>query len=155
MEIRDATAEDAVGACAVMRRSITELCALDHRSDPALLARWLANKTPATVAQWIANLEASVLLACEGNTILAVGSVSNAGEIMLNYVSPDARFRGVSKMVLHALEERAIARGNQRCRLISTVTARRFYLSAGYVEDGTSINTFGMEGQPMSKALKP
>jgi hypothetical protein len=32
-----------------MPRSIAELCVLDHRNDPAILARWLANKTPEIV----------------------------------------------------------------------------------------------------------
>ena len=31
--------------------------------------------------------------------IIAVGSVTNAGHIALNYVSPDARFRGVSRNI--------------------------------------------------------
>jgi hypothetical protein len=50
MEIRDAVPADAAAACAVLRRSIVELCGLDHRSDPEILARWLANKTPEIVA---------------------------------------------------------------------------------------------------------
>jgi hypothetical protein len=98
--------------------------------------RWLSNKTPEIVASWIAHPKASVLVAVERGTILAVGSVTNAGEITLNYVSPDARFRGVSRALLGALEARAIQRGNVRCTLTSTETARRFYHANGYVEDG-------------------
>ena len=47
---------------------------------------------------------------------------------------PDARFRGVSRALLKALEHRALERGNLKCHLISTETARRFYLAAGYVD---------------------
>src|ERR1700730_9548986 len=97
MEIRDAVAEDAPGACQVLRRSISELCVADHRNDPTILMRWLSNKTPEIVASWIARPDNSVLVAVERDTILAVGSVTNAGEVTLNYVSPDARFRGVSR----------------------------------------------------------
>jgi len=50
MEIRDAVAEDAPAACQVVRRSISELCIADHRSDPTILMRWLSNKTPEIVA---------------------------------------------------------------------------------------------------------
>jgi GNAT superfamily N-acetyltransferase len=64
----------------------------------------------------------------DGNTIQTVGSVTDAGEITLNYVSPDARFGGVSATLLAALEHRARERGNARCTLKSTETARRFYL---------------------------
>jgi len=52
------------------------------------------------------------------------------------YVSPDAGFRGVSRALLGALETRALDRGNQRCTLLGTETERRFYRSAGYVEEG-------------------
>jgi len=63
MEIRDTTMDDAAQACEVLRRSISELCFADHRNDPAILDRWLANKTPENVAAWITNTEDSVLVA--------------------------------------------------------------------------------------------
>ena len=53
MEIRDAVAEDAHAACRVLRRSIAELCHADHRNDPAILSRWLGNKTPEFFMSWI------------------------------------------------------------------------------------------------------
>jgi len=40
LQIRDAVAPDAEAACVVMRRSIAELCAADHRDDPKILAQW-------------------------------------------------------------------------------------------------------------------
>ncbi len=45
MEIRDATPDDAIAGCEVLKRSIAELCAADHESKPAILAQWLGNKT--------------------------------------------------------------------------------------------------------------
>jgi GNAT superfamily N-acetyltransferase len=154
MEIRDAAPADAAAACEVVRRSISELCVADHHDDPAILARWLANKTPDIVASWIAQPGNSVIVAVEGSAILAVGSVTDGGEITLNYVSPDARFRGVSRALLGALEIRARERGNTRCTLISTETARRLYRSAGYREDGPPQGKFGSTGSyPMSKPL--
>jgi GNAT superfamily N-acetyltransferase len=154
MEIRDAVAEDAPAACEVLRRSISELCVADHGNDPTILARWLSNKTPDIIASWIAQPGNSMLVAVEGRTILGVGSVTDKGEINLNYVSPDARFRGVSRALMSALEARAMERGNVRCTLISTETARRFYLSAGYTEDGSPLRKFGTWGSyPMSKRL--
>jgi GNAT superfamily N-acetyltransferase len=153
MEIRDAVAEDASAACRVLRRSITQLCVADHRNDPKILARWLRNKTPEIVASWIAQAGNSLLVAVEKGSILAVGAVTDEGEITLNYVSPDARFRGVSRALLGALEARAIGRGNARCTLISSETARRFYLSAGYTGDGPPVRQFGTLSYPMSKRL--
>jgi GNAT superfamily N-acetyltransferase len=154
MDIRDAVAEDAPAACQVLRRSISELCVADYGNDPTILTRWLSNKTPEIVASWITRPDSSLLIAVERGTVLAVGSVTNAGEVTLNYVSPDARFRGVSRALLGALEARAIERGNVRCRLTSTETARRFYLANGYVEDGLLAGKFGTcASYPMSKPL--
>jgi GNAT superfamily N-acetyltransferase len=154
MEIRDAVAGDARAACQVIRRSISELCVADHANDPTILARWLSNKTAEIVASWIAQPNNSVLVAVEHGTIIAVGSVTDAGEITLNYVSPDARFRGVSRALLSALEARALDRGNARCTLTSTKTALRFYGSNGYVEDKQLAGKFGTnESYLMSKPL--
>ncbi|MEP6837646.1 MAG: GNAT family N-acetyltransferase [Bradyrhizobium sp.] len=156
MRIRDAVPEDASAACEVMRRSITELCAADHRNDPAVLERWLSNKTPKTFRAWIRPGN-SVLVAIDTDTdrLLAIGCVTDAGEITLNYVSPDARFRGVSAALLTELEQRAIEQGNERCRLESTETARRFYRDRGYSEEGPADRKFGTApGYPMSKRIK-
>ena len=154
MEIRAATLKDAPAACHVMRRSIAELCVADHRNDEAILARWLGNKTPEIFASWVGQRDNSLFVAAEGDNILAVGSVTDTGQITLNYVSPDVRFRGVSRALLGALEVRAVERGNTRCTLTSTETARRFYLANGYVEDGVPVGNFGTSsGYPLSKVL--
>jgi hypothetical protein len=100
VNIRDAVNADAAAACEVLRASITELCVADHRNDPDILGRWLANKTPENLASWIADPGASLLLAVEGETILAVGAVRNDGEITMNYVSPATRFHGASSALL-------------------------------------------------------
>jgi ribosomal protein S18 acetylase RimI-like enzyme len=95
-----------------------------------------------------------LLVAAEDDRILAVGCVTNSGEITLNYVSPDARFRGVSSVLLTELEARAVARGNAECTLESTETARRFYRNRGYVELNSRTAKFGTAGGHwMSKQL--
>jgi GNAT superfamily N-acetyltransferase len=153
MQIRDATPEDAPAACQVMRRSIVQLCAADHHDDPRILARWLGNKTPDCFRSWITQPNHALLVAVDGG-ILAVGGVTDAGRITLNYVSPDARFRGVSRSLLRALEGRAAARGSNRCTLISTATARRFYTAHGYTEDAPPVDADGTgPGYPMGRLL--
>jgi GNAT superfamily N-acetyltransferase len=152
--IRDAMAADADAVCDVLRRSIAQLCAADHRNDSAILSRWLSNKTPQIVAGWARQPGNSLLVAAESDVVLGVGSVTDAGEITLNYVAPEARFRGVSRALLAALEARAAERGNTRCTLTSTETARRFYQSSGYSDDGEADGRFGTNsGYPMSKRL--
>ena len=154
MKIRDATPDDAEAACGVLRRSISELCVADHRNDPAILSAWLGNKRPGIVAAWARQPGNSLLVAVEDDAIVAVGSVTDAGEITLNYVAPATRFRGVSRAMLGALEARAAERGNARCTLTSTETAHRFYRAAGYVDDGAPTGNFGTaSGYPMSRSL--
>jgi GNAT superfamily N-acetyltransferase len=136
MQIREATVEDAVEACQVVRRSIAELCHADHQDDPIVLEKWLNNNTCDNMRSWIADPDSYVVVATEGAAIIGVGAITSSGEITLNYVSPDARFRGVSKAILNQLEARALELGNNTCALTSTETARRFYLSAGYAQFG-------------------
>jgi GNAT superfamily N-acetyltransferase len=152
MEMRDAVAEDAPAACDVLRRSIAELCVADHRNDPEVLAGWLSNKNPESFKAWLSPGN-SVLIAVEDDEIIAVGAVSDAGMITLNYVSPAARFRGVSRALLGALEARAVELGSSQCKLNSTETARRFYRANGYVEEGPPVRVRGVSGYPMSKSL--
>jgi GNAT superfamily N-acetyltransferase len=157
VHIREARAADAAAACEVLRRSIIELCEADHQNDPAFLQGWLANKTPENVAAWIADPGNVILVAVEGDALAGVASMSKDGRISLNYVSPDARFKGVSKALLAALERKAAALGLAQCRLESTKTARRFYEAAGYREQdgpagGCGANTAG-SCRPMVKTL--
>jgi GNAT superfamily N-acetyltransferase len=154
MEIRRARIADAEAACAVHRRSIIELCEADHHSDPAILEAWLASKTPENYRRWIEGPDNNLLVAVEGDTILAVGCVTDAGEITVNYVSPDARLRGISRAMLAALEEAARERGAGTCMLVSTETARLFDLSAGYVMQGPPQGRFGAgSAYPMAKRI--
>jgi GNAT superfamily N-acetyltransferase len=153
MKIRDALPEEALAACVAIIRSIAELCGADHHNDPKTLERWLGNKMPESFRSLMLPPN-SLLVALEGDAIVAVGSVTGAGEITFNCVSPDVRFSGVSTAMLAALETRATERGNERCTLTSTETARRFYLARGYREDGPAAGNFGTaSGYPMSKRL--
>jgi GNAT superfamily N-acetyltransferase len=154
MIIRDATPDDGAEACAVLRASISELCMADHRDDPDILSRWLANKTPENVAAWAGAVGSSLLVAVGNGDILAVGGVRDNGEITANYVAPAARFRGVSSALLAALEARATQRGAATATLLSTETAHRFYLARGYRDEGPSVGKFGAAASyPMVKAL--
>ena len=53
VEVRLAEPADAEAICAVLRASITELLAHEHRNDPATLGPWLENKTVENALRWI------------------------------------------------------------------------------------------------------
>jgi N-acetylglutamate synthase-like GNAT family acetyltransferase len=129
MQIREATVEDAVEACQVVRRSIAELCHADHQDDPIVLEKWLNNYTFNNMRSWISDPDSYVVVATEGAAIIGVGAITSSGEITLNYVSPDVRFRGVSKAILKQLEARALELGNNTCGL----TAQRLRAAFTYL----------------------
>jgi GNAT superfamily N-acetyltransferase len=149
MEIRTATHLDAEEGSLVLRRSIEELCHQDHGGDPAIIAGWIGNKTAAMWRAWVDQEATELYVATEAGRVLAVGMMDTKGEIMLNYVSPDARLRGISKALLGHMEGEARRLGVNECSLHSTKTARRFYQSAGYRcrEDGSG------DGDSMIKSL--
>jgi GNAT superfamily N-acetyltransferase len=153
MEIRAAIPQDAETICRVVRRSIIELCTADHKGDPAILDRWVANKTPENVLRWIADPNNTFLVATENEIALAAGCVKSSGEIVLNYVSPDARYRGISKNMLKSLESASKAHGKLTSTLDSTLTALRFYTAAGYARSGPTIEKHGLVAYPMIKPL--
>lgn len=135
MQVRPATDSDAEEGSEVLRRSIAELCHADHGGDAARIAAWTVNKTPENWCVWTAQQTTRLCVAVSQGRIWGVGMVSDAGEVLLNYVSPDARWQGVSKALLAYLEAEALGRGAGQCTLNTTETARAFYEAAGYRAD--------------------
>lgn len=152
--VRLAGPGDAGAMSEVLTASIRELCGEDHRNDPAAVARWTANKTPAAVAAMMVAGNASFFIAERDGVIAAVGCIVGTAEIGLNYVHPDHRFMGVSKALLDAMEEAIAARGAEEAALVSTITAHRFYLAAGWQDVGEAEARFEMTCYPMRKSLR-
>ena len=131
----------------VVRRSITELCVAEYRGDAQVLARWLADKTPGDFRRQIGSADKSVCVAVRGDgRLAAVGMVAWRGEILLNYVAPEARFLGASKALVAHMEGHLRARGVERVTLFSGHVARRFYRSLGYQEVGRRESRYGTLG---------
>ena len=151
MLVRPAEMSDAFKACAVLRRSICELCFEDHEGDRATLEQWLANKTADNVRAWIEAPEQILVVAERGGEIVGVGAATVRGEVLLNYVSPDARFEGVSTAMMQHLESYVASLGNKKSFLSSTQTAHRFYLAIGYENSGDPELWAGKSAQPMVK----
>lgn len=153
MRVRTAEEKDAEAACHVLRQSIEELCVADHGNDVQLLNGWLANKTPENVRTWIKASDVTVMVAERNQLVIGVGAVTADGHVVLNYVSPQARFQGVSKAVLAAMEKHLKQNGCDQSRLRSSLTAHRFYRSAGYRDDGKARTRGDRSSQPMIKEL--
>jgi len=133
--IRKAVETDAVDAITTLHRSITELCVADHKHDAHEIDAWLSNKTVEAWSKWVARNDAVLLVAIRDKTIVGVGMATFRGEILLNYVHPDARYSGVSKALLAAMEEELRSHDATHCQLETTNTARRFYEKRGFEQD--------------------
>jgi histone acetyltransferase (RNA polymerase elongator complex component) len=134
--IRKATPEDAEAACAVLVRSINEICAPYYENDEKVLVQWLENKTPGNVRRWIESDRSYCVVAVNDKGVL-VGFASISGsEIMLNYVIPEVLHQGIGKRMLQALETYAIASGIKNIEVVSSIPAKEFYERNGYVSNG-------------------
>jgi GNAT superfamily N-acetyltransferase len=151
--IRTAQSGDAERACDVLRDSIRELCGTDHAGDPEVIAQWLATKTPENVLSWITAPGCRFLVAETGTTILGVAAAARSGEILLNYVAPEARFLGVSKALLRSLEGYIRDGGRTHAKLTSTATAKRVYQTMGYADTGDPVTWGRLTGYAMEKEL--
>lgn len=153
--IRPARPDDVEAMSRVLIASITQLCHADHGDDPATIADWTANKTTEGVAAMLARKGFFMLVAEADAQVVAVGATTGDGEIALNYVDPDWRFRGISKALLAQMEADLLSCGFTEARLKSTATAQEFYRACGWrnVEDpkrGRFIDSYSM-----SKVLRP
>lgn len=137
----------------VLTSSITELCAADHGGDPRAIAAWTANKSQDGVAAMLANPALQIYVAERDRVIVAVGAVTTHGHVGLNYVTPAARFSGVSSAMLERLEAALLALGHREGQLEATVTARAFYESRGWNADGPQADGRVVNGYPMRKTL--
>ena len=137
----------------MLRDSIAILCVADHQNKPDLLDPWLANKTIDTYQFWLNNPDRMLKLAWRDGVIAGLSLASTAGEILLNYVAPDARLCGVSSKLLASLEESLVRLGQDKLSLVSTQTAHRFYLSRGWQDAGPPVIDDGMKTHPMHKVI--
>jgi GNAT superfamily N-acetyltransferase len=142
MVIREAKPGDAEAMSTVLIASITELCSADHGDDPAAIAAWTANKSPQQIRRWFDNTHNRMFVAEGDSGILGVGGFNDGGEVILNYVAPSARFRGVTRSMLDHIEAAMKVEGLTDARLDSTATAHRLYLAAGWQDKGAGPRKF-------------
>lgn len=152
--VRKAEPRDTQAAVEVLRRSITELCTLDHHGDAATLAQWLANKTTRDFLSWLAAEDNFCVVAEANDQIMGVGLLHRGGEVRLCYLAPGAQGQGLGKAILGALEEKAREWGLRKLHLESTVSARPFYERVGYRSAGAAKPGFGISHcHPYEKIL--
>lgn len=152
--VRAASLADSERALDVVRQSITQLCVLDHKHEPATLERWLANKTPEGFARWLAQPDGLLVVAELDGIVRGVGNVVKAGKIHLCYVEPGFERAGLGAAILSALEAQARAWGLSELALESSNNARGFYARHGYQPAGCAADRFGvLQCHPFKKTF--
>jgi GNAT superfamily N-acetyltransferase len=155
VRVRKAVVADGAAIADVWTRSISELCALDHGGDPALIAAWCADKTPEALCGVLSQVDNVWLVAVDGaNRVLGFGSLAQGGKVAACYVDPSVVRSGIGSSLLEALEDEALRRGYATVTLVSSRTAQPFYVSRGFVSAGPPETFRGMASYPMRKVLK-
>ncbi|MFC5478966.1 GNAT family N-acetyltransferase [Massilia suwonensis] len=153
IDIRKAAPTDAAAACALLRRSIEEVCEPDHRGRPEVLDAWLGNKTPATVAAWFGSPSNHAIVAERDGELLGLALLTQAGKLALCYVEPGALRSGVGRALLAAVEDQARAWEIRKLHLHSPESCASFYERHGYANAGIEKSCFGLECSLMWKKL--
>ena len=138
---------------AVLIASITMLCRADHGDDPARIALWTRNKSPDGVRDMMANPAATLFVAEHTGVLAAVGGI-DGDCVALNYTSPNHRFAGLGKTLMASMEAELKRRGHASGRLMSSVTAHRFYRACGWVDAGEPSVDYSTSGYPMTKGFE-
>jgi GNAT superfamily N-acetyltransferase len=151
--IRKATPTDAPAACELLRRSIEECCAPDHRRQPAVLDSWLGNKTPQTVATWFSTASNHALVAERDGELAGLALLTQAGKLALCYVLPGALRGGIGSALLAAIEQQARAWSISKVHLHSPASASGFFERHGYANAGKEKVCYGLECDLLWKRL--
>ncbi|MBY3447011.1 GNAT family N-acetyltransferase [Rhizobium laguerreae] len=144
VSVRKANKTDIPAMSRVLTASITSLCIEDHGNDSGRLHQWTKNKSEEGVGEMMDNPDQTVWVAEVSGEVAAVGAVAG-DSIVLNYVAPEHRFRGVSKALLATMEVSLRDAGISLGKLVSTRTALRFYLASGWSELGPGAGGIRME----------
>ena len=152
-QVRPAKAEDSSAVCDVLRRSIAACCVADHQGNQSIIDAWLANKTPENVRSWVTSEENCFFVAEIKGSIIGAANLSKTGYILLLYICLEARFLGIGKALLSALEDEAKRLDLKEMHLESTKTSHSFYLRNEFKDEGSEVSSFGIPCYKMRKIL--
>lgn len=156
MEIITPLKEHAKEICDLLIESIQTNCAPDYNNDPEIMKEWLSNKTPDNISQWICskdNISIAALHILE-NKLTGFALMNTNGEILLNYVLPKYIREGIGKSLLSHLEKIAEIKSIESLSVISTITAKKFYESNGFTQNGEPEQSGDISGDfPLIKHL--
>ncbi len=155
IHVRRTATHEAERICAIIRRSIIEVCESDHENDPKKLDTLLQHHDLMQIQSWLTADDTIGLLAMIDEQPVGAGFIRLTGEIILCCVLREALNRGIGTILLEALMEIAANHGIDRVFLTSTGTAKTFYEYHGFTACGAPCAFHGTTGYPFNKSLHP
>ncbi len=140
--------------CEVIHDSIIKLCINDHLNQNTHIEEWLSERSIENLESLLFNNKTQAFICSFHNQIVGVSNIDNRGELSLCYVHPAYTGKGIDHMILGAVENQAQELGLDEVKLISTTTAKNFYLSNGYNQYDEPIAHIGMTGYPLKKHIR-
>jgi GNAT superfamily N-acetyltransferase len=153
IDIRQATPEDAIAACALLRDSIQQGCVADHGGRPEVLQAWLGNKTTQNVLAWFSAASNYAVVADQEGKVVGMALLTQAGKLALCYVQPDTLRSGIGAALLAAVEAQARAWNIGKLYMHSPASASAFFERLGYINAGKDKACFGLECDFLWKQL--
>jgi ribosomal protein S18 acetylase RimI-like enzyme len=153
--IIEAQKNHALDMCSIIKQSIKFLCTADHTNNPNILKPWLRNKTTENCKKWIEDKNSQVFIAITNNKPVGVSQIGKNGYIFLCYLLPSEQGKGVGTELLTACEKEAMNCGLTEITLKSTITAKPFYESQGFISNGCPVTYDNLCSYPLIKHIQP
>ncbi|MDD5331883.1 MAG: GNAT family N-acetyltransferase [Candidatus Nanoarchaeia archaeon] len=132
--IRKASKEDLINCSELIQTVIGQVNAKYY--SPEIILAWQEYNALLNLEEEIKHTDFIVYE--EKGAIVGVGAIEGA-HIKKIYVSPNYQGKGLGKVILESLEQRARENGFVECELNSTINALNFYKRFGYEEKGPFI----------------
>ena len=138
--IRDANLTDIPEIHRMHKASIKELCASSY--SPEIIEAWASNPNMDRYSK-ILGPGFMCLVATKQDVVCGFGSIDiNKSLLASLFIHPDYAGTGVGALLLHALEEAAVAQGLSSLSIESSLNALRFYEKHGYETQKTGKTRF-------------
>ncbi|VAW41064.1 hypothetical protein MNBD_GAMMA01-1742 [hydrothermal vent metagenome] len=138
----------------LLKKSIIELCGPDYGNDSTILNAWIENKTEENLIKWIESKETYSITALVENTIVGFGLSNITGEILLLYILPEYKRKGIGESIYLYIEELLLKNNVTKVIAYSTITAKPFYLKMGFSQFGSPIKVGKFDGEyPLEKSI--
>lgn len=133
----------------IINRSVRDLCIVDHGGDEHTISQWVENGVHAFFRA------DDKMLVRDEHMLLGIGASNRCGAIVTNYVIPEGSGYGVGTRMMDYMEKLARERGQGCTYLVSTASARHFYIKRGYFDDGRPAKGVGLSWNfPMRKIFR-